>query len=197
MNKKLNKSILFASLIMGTVLFGNTVWIHSKALLAQLLIQQAWSDIQNGQAKSKPWPWADTWPVARLTAPRLKQDLYVLDGANGSSFAFGPGQYRGLESTVIAGHRDTHFRFLNEIKIGDYLLLENNKGEKSHYQVNDLKVANRFEHSLRPLFGENNLTLVTCYPFEALTPNGPLRYVVSAKLIEYTIKNGAHTNALN
>ena len=174
------KHLIIISMFTGSVLFGNSLLIHSKALLAQLLIEQAWEAIQNGDEKTKPWPWADTWPVARLTAPRHEQDLYVLEGANGSSFAFGPGRYRGLESTIIAGHRDTHFRFLQDIKPGDELLLEDKAGTIRRYQVNSSRVVNRLRESLRPPLNHDSLTLVTCYPFDAINPGGPLRFVVTA-----------------
>lgn len=172
--------IIVVSMSIAGILLGNSLLIHSKALLAQLLISQAWQAVQKGEDKTKPWPWADTWPVARLSSPRHGQDLYVLDGANGSSFAFGPARYRGLDSTIIAGHRDTHFRFLKDIKRGDELVLEDQLGKKTHYEVSSSRVVDRFRESLRPPFNSDSLMLVTCYPFDALNPGGHLRFVVTA-----------------
>jgi len=45
-------------------------WIYVKAEVAQHLLQRAWSRTRAGDRSSKPWPWADTWPVARLTLCR-------------------------------------------------------------------------------------------------------------------------------
>jgi hypothetical protein len=95
-------------------------WIYAKARLAQVLLQRAWSRALAGEAMPKPWPWADTWPVARLRMQHPSVDLIVLAGAYGRTLAFGPGHVTssalpGQEGTVmLTGHRDTHFRFLKE-----------------------------------------------------------------------------------
>jgi sortase A len=96
-------------------------WIYAKARLAQILLQRAWSLALAGEAMPKPWPWADTWPVARLRMQHPSVDLIVLAGAYGRTLAFGPGHVTssalpGQEGTVmLTGHRDTHFRFLKEV----------------------------------------------------------------------------------
>jgi hypothetical protein len=77
-----------------------------------------------GEAMPKPWPWADTWPVARLRMQHPSVDLIVLAGAYGRTLAFGPGHVTssalpGQEGTVmLTGHRDTHFRFLKDVQTG-------------------------------------------------------------------------------
>ena len=43
---------------------GEGSWIVAKARLAQYLLQRAWIRALSGEANPKPWPWADTWPVA-------------------------------------------------------------------------------------------------------------------------------------
>jgi hypothetical protein len=52
-------------------------------------------DTLSGGETVKPWPWADTWPIARLSAPRHGVDLFVLAGATGRTLAFGPGHVDG------------------------------------------------------------------------------------------------------
>ncbi|MFT6365277.1 MAG: sortase A, partial [Bacteroidia bacterium] len=89
-------------------------YIALKAQLAQFLIANSWdaSRIDDGHL-AKPWPWADTWPIARLRVPRHDIDLFVLWGATGNALAFGPGYevasaMPGEEGvTLIGGHRDT------------------------------------------------------------------------------------------
>jgi sortase len=99
-------------------------WIYAKARLAQVLLQRAWSRALAGEAMPKPWPWADTWPVARLRMQHPSVDLIVLAGASGRTLAFGPGHVTssalpGQEGTVmLTGHRDTHFRFLRAVTPG-------------------------------------------------------------------------------
>ena len=43
------------------------LWIPLKAVIAQELLEMAWAESQARQTDSRPWPWADTWPVARTT----------------------------------------------------------------------------------------------------------------------------------
>ena len=69
---------------------GQAGYIAAKAELAQYLMQRSWQQTLAGARAVKPWPWADTWPVARLTAADV--DLFVLAGADGRALAFGPGQ---------------------------------------------------------------------------------------------------------
>ncbi|MCW5214848.1 class GN sortase, partial [Desulfobulbus sp. US5] len=84
------KIILFPAIV-GMICFGNGLWIHGKALLAQVLLQRAWAQTQVRGESVKPWPWADTWPVARLRTEKYNQDLIVLAGQSGQALAFGPG----------------------------------------------------------------------------------------------------------
>lgn len=89
-----------ALLAAGAWQSGRGAWIQAKAVLAQVLIAQAWSRTLNGEAKVKPWPWADTWPVAKLAVPRLGLEYYVLEGADGSAIAFGPGHALSVRRTA-------------------------------------------------------------------------------------------------
>src|SRR5712671_1306137 len=111
--------------IVGVVLIGQGVWIHAKAVLAQILLQRAFAQTLATGQDVKPWSWADTWPVARVEVPRLHKSAIVLNGSSGQALAFGPGQ---VERTPVAGepgtaiysaHRDTHFAFLGDVVNGD------------------------------------------------------------------------------
>src|ERR1700758_2853371 len=57
--------------VTGLVLFGPGVWIHAKALLAQVLLERAFSASLASGEPVKPWSWVDTWPVARIEVLRL------------------------------------------------------------------------------------------------------------------------------
>ena len=70
-------------LIAAAACFGNALYIVAKAQLAQVLLHAAWSRTQASGVPAKPWPWADTFPVARLVAPSLEQD--VLPGLVGQA----------------------------------------------------------------------------------------------------------------
>jgi sortase A len=164
------------------------LWIPFKALVAQELLELAWAESQARQKQVRPWPWADTWPVARLDFQydHTRQSLIVLDGAHGESLAFGPGQVFGNDRNtgprVIAGHRDTHFSRLKHLKAGSELKLQSRDGHWQTYQVTDTRVVDsRHQQINTDTLAPDSLILVTCYPFNGLQANGPLRYVVEAK----------------
>ena len=81
--------------VLGLALTGHALYIHAKAMLAQALLHRAWIATQATGVPAKPWPWADTTPVARLIAPEHDVDLLVLAGATGRTLAFGPGHHDG------------------------------------------------------------------------------------------------------
>ena len=170
----------------GVSQMAKATYIHSKASLAQALIKRAWSKVSKKGRAPKPWPWADTEPVARLGAPTLHVDLMVLEGGSGRTLAFGPGHVTGTAlpgergNSVIGGHRDTHFRFLKDLKRGDTLLVETASGDLIDYIVSGAEVVDEKRSDLLAEFGDDRLTLITCYPFDAVMPGGPLRYVVTA-----------------
>lgn len=173
-------------LALSAVTFVQGSWIYGKALLAQVLLRQAWSEAQAGDVKARPWPWADTWPVARLISPLHGVDLIVLAGSSGETTAFGPGHIEGTSrpgeagNLALAGHRDTHFAFLRHIEPGDVLWLELPSGAVQRFEVSHSKIIDESEPELIEVEGAW-LTLVTCYPFDDAVPGGPLRYVVQAR----------------
>jgi len=177
-------------LFLAAVGFGaGAIWIPVKAALAQLLLQRAWGETRRGEQRVAPWPWADTWPLGRLRMSRHGVDLIVLAGASGRTLAFGPGHLDGtavpgeLGNVVLSGHRDTHFRFLERVVPGDLLSLEAADGTSRTYRVARVRVVHEEAVDVLADDGDAALTLVTCYPFDAVVPGGPLRYVVRAELL--------------
>ena len=53
----------------GVLSIAQGAWIPVKAALAQVLLDNAWRETLYSGQPLKPWPWADTWPVARLSVP--------------------------------------------------------------------------------------------------------------------------------
>ena len=181
------KGLLIVLPLCGMWQIGSASYIHAKAILAQVLLETAWDKTVHGQQEVKPWPWADTWPISRLDVPGLGIDRIVLAGASGSSLAFGPGHLFGSSlpgqkgNTVIAGHRDTHFRFLKDIQRGELIQLQSLTGETIKYKVSETIIVDEKQAEYLANTSENTLTLITCYPFDAIRPGGPLRYLVIAK----------------
>ncbi len=180
------KLLLIVLPLCGLWFMGQGSYIHAKAVLAQFLLESAWSETLEGQKEVKPWPWADTWPIARLSAPAYGISHIVLAGASGSSLAFGPGHLFGSAkpeekgNIIISGHRDTHFSFLENIKKGDHIELQSNK-KTSAYQVTNIQIIDKTKIETIPVDTEHKLILITCYPFDAIQAGGPLRYMITAK----------------
>ncbi len=205
MKKRKKNLTIIALLLLSIGLFGNTIYIQSKAILAQYLIAKSWQQTkdnnQNNQTikkPSKPWGWADTYPVAKLIVPKENLQYYVLAGATGSPLAFAPGLYAGTAlpnittdtdnntntdntpDTVIAGHHNTHFDFLKQMEIGEVIQLENHLSQTTNYQVSDIQILDIRKQQLPVRFGGNSVTLVTCLPsfVGELHPNQRLVVVV-------------------
>ncbi len=164
-------------------------YIYLKAEVAQVLLEHAWSRTVSSEEQIKPWPWADTHAVARLHVPKHGIDQIVLAGVTGRTLAFAPGymlasaQPGEQGSCVISGHRDTHFKFLKDLQVGDAIEIQTGDGETHRYIVSTAEVADTRNTRLQLHADTSRLTLVTCYPFDAIVPGGPLRYVVTADAV--------------
>jgi sortase A len=184
--KYLLPTVVGLLVLFGVWQLGQASWINAKASLAYHLIERAWEDVKKGESHARPWPWADTWPVARLWVPKHDIDQFVLFGASGSTIAFGPGHIGGTVlpgargTSLIVGHRDTHFRFLAKLTLGERLFVTDRDGRRHVYSVSDTKIIDSRTTKLQ-LGDAPGLVLMTCYPFDAAVPGGPLRYLAFAE----------------
>jgi len=166
-------------------------WIQGKAIVAQQLLDYSWEKTLNSSSNDKtptdhkPWPWADTWPVAKLIVPGHNIEQIILAGDGGNSLAFAPGySFAGAApntsgTTMISAHRDTHFNFLKEVKINELLILQTTK-ETITYRIVDLQIVDSKSYTLQADTEKQNLVLVTCYPFDSFSSSGSSRYLVFA-----------------
>lgn len=192
-NGQLRSTILIATALMaggaGCVLFAQGVYIHLKAIVAQVLLERAFvQSVETGQAV-KPWSWADTWPVARVSVPRLKAQAIVLEGSSGQALAFGPGRLAGSAfagepgTAVYAAHRDTHFAFVGEVVVGDALTVTRDDGREVAFVVTGTSIVSWDNSGIDFHASGRNLVLATCWPLNARTA-GPLRYLVHAAVVD-------------
>ena len=189
-------AVTLALALLGLVLFSQGAYIHAKAMLAQVLLQRAFSETIATGRVVKPWSWADTWPVARIEVKRLNASAIVLAGSSGQALAFGPGHVeltpdageRGV--AVYSAHRDTHFSFLKDVIIGDEIVITRRDGKTFRYRADSTSVV-RFDASgIDPLTEGYELVLSTCWPFDAVTP-GPERFLLHAMIESAGTKPGA------
>lgn len=180
------RKILFAVCLGITILCGTqALKITAKAYLAEFLIEAAWQESLKTHSAIKPWSWADTWPVLSLEFSTGRKH-YVLEGQNGQALAFGPAHLsesalpgHGRE-VIISAHRDTHFSDLKDVLIGDTLILQNIFSRKYKYRVVSARIVDTRDEMLLVDDTQESLRLITCYPFDAINPGGPLRYELTA-----------------
>lgn len=201
MNRKGKGIAAFLLTLTALAFIGDGCWIKAKAVLAQYLLRQAWQQTIRTGVRVKAWPWADTWPVARLQVKRLGVDAIVLEGQSGEVLAFGPGHLssgaapNAVGNCVLAGHRDTSFRFLAELRKGDIVSLQTGDGRECNYRIVSTTVV-RYDQLYLEDPANPWLTLITCYPFNNPIPGGPLRFVAFAKEIKVSgqIPAGPHSS---
>jgi LPXTG-site transpeptidase (sortase) family protein len=141
----------------------------------------------SGSSPRTPSQEAPVPAFARLFFPRLDQEAFVFEGATSSNLSKGPawltatGRPGSAGNCVIAGHRDSHFRFLKDVKTGDEITLQV-PPRTYHYRVRSLQVVE--PTNVRLLGPERRpvLTLVTCYPF-TYVGLAPRRFIVRAELV--------------
>ena len=183
-------------LVFGGWQIGHGGYLLAKAELAQYLLEQAWKEMRlhvqesfNSYKPVSPWPWADTYPLAKLHWQSLDQSLIVLAGASGRNLAFGPAHLSASVSpgdqgvSVIGGHRDTHFAFLQQVVVGDQFDVELINGVIHRFQVKEISITDVRKSRIALDSNESKIALVACYPFSDWQPGGALRYLVLAERI--------------
>ena len=122
--------------------------------------------------------------IAALSIPRVDLSAIVLHGSDDQTLRRGPGH---LENTampgeagnaVIAGHRDTFFRPLRNVRLGDEIFVDTPRG-RVEYRVTSLRVVHPRDISVLEPTDDEVLTLITCYPF-TLLGRAPDRFIVRA-----------------
>jgi len=124
--------------------------------------------------------------VAKLKIPRLETELYVVEGDGHREMRRGPGHLAGTAmpgedgNCVIAGHRDTHFRVLKDIREGDDIILQTAAGQFL-YRVKRTRIVSPENTDALAPTSSAELNLITCYPFYYVG-NAPKRFIVEAQL---------------
>ncbi|WP_267426509.1 class GN sortase [Methylobacterium sp. GC_Met_2] len=171
--------------LVGLGLAARAAWIPAKAALAQVLLERAFARTLAEGRSARPWPWADTEPVALLTV--AGRSFVVLRGGSGQALAFGPGHLDGTPeagapgTAIFAAHRDTQFAVLGQLRPGDPVTVTGRDGRTRRFRVTGTRVARWDASGIDPQAPGRHLDLVTCWPLEALQ-SGPLRLIVETEL---------------
>lgn len=123
--------------------------------------------------------------VGAIVIPRLELSAAILDGVDATTLRRGVGHVPGTAypgdkgNVVLAAHRDTFFRKLQMIRVGDKVRLVRG-GKQAEYEVDDIEIVRPEQTEVMSPTSGKRLTLITCYPFQYVG-NAPERYVVHAK----------------
>ena len=148
---------------------------------------QASTKIATGHSAELPSP-AKMSAAARLEIPRIGVSAMVLEGTGSRTLQVGLGHVPGTSwpgqpgNVAIAGHRDTFFRPLRRIEKNDVISLETTR-RTYHYSVSSFEVVDPHDVEALNFHRQNELTLITCYPF-AYIGRAPKRFVVHARVTD-------------
>jgi sortase A len=125
--------------------------------------------------------------IGRIEIPRLLLSAVVVEGVDKTTLRRAVGHIPGTAlpgqsgNVGLAGHRDTFFRSLKDVRIKDEVQFSTLKGDFK-YEVVSLRVVEPDNVGVLAPSGENVLTLVTCYPFYYVGP-APKRWIVRANQV--------------
>lgn len=165
----------------------------TKSVVAQIMLEHAWTASVETGVSTPPWAWMDANTFAKITIPSLNQTAIVLDTASGQALAFGPAHmhqtpHPGRSGTaIIAAHKNTHFAFLKDMRIGDIIEIQMPMGDLLRFKTVKAEIVHKDNSGIPniiPPEAPSRLALVTCYPFNAISFGGPMRYVITADLME-------------
>lgn len=126
--------------------------------------------------------------IGKITIPRLNRELPIIHGTHKEALNRGIGHYIGSvlpgmeDNSVLAGHRDTVFKDLGKLEIGDQVVVETMSG-KYIYEIQNFRIVDSDDRTVIVPYDEAVLTLVTCYPFNFVGP-APQRYILTATLVD-------------
>nr|WP_207627521.1 MULTISPECIES: class D sortase [Bacillaceae] len=177
----------------GLILLGVGVWqfvdtkVQTKASVKQakeMIAEQRSEPLTKKVENSPPPSMGDT--VGLLTIPKIKSELAIVEGTDPDDLEKGVGHYKGSYfpgdqgQIVLSGHRDTVFRKLGELNIGDSLKMEMPYGNFT-YEITKTKIVKSDDTSIITLQNQQEeLIVTTCYPFRYVG-NAPKRYIIYAK----------------
>jgi sortase A len=122
--------------------------------------------------------------LGRIEIPRLGMKVVILEGTTSQTLRLGVGHIEGTAlpgeagNVALAGHRDTFFRGLKDIRASDEIQVQSATGI-ARYEVDTVRVVAPDDIEVLAPSAGAAITLVTCYPFHFIGP-APERFVVHA-----------------
>jgi sortase A len=169
-------------LSVGLLALGYAAYVVVDARAYQAYEQ---SKFENFSIKEPPPPLVEGGVIGEIQVPRLQLKAIVVQGDSHTILrrAVGHIPETALPGTtgnvVLAGHRDTFFRPLRNIRLGDAITIKTPDGA-FQYLVESMEVVPASDMEVLNATTARTLTLITCFPFDYIGP-APKRYVVRAR----------------
>lgn len=133
--------------------------------------------------------------IGELYIPKLDATLPIFHGTDENELEKGVGHFADSvlpgekDNSVLSGHRDTVFRKLGEVGVGDWLIVRTSAGEFK-YKVSKVRIVDDDDRTVIVPKPKATLTVTTCYPFNFIG-SAPERYVLVAYLDSKTLSTKA------
>lgn len=122
-----------------------------------------------------------------LIIPKLEAKLPIYHGTDEDELEKGVGHFAGSvlpgeeDNSILSGHRDTVFRKLGDVGVGDLLIVHTTAGEFT-YRVKNVRIVDKDDPTVIVPKPKATLTVSTCYPFHFIGAS-PERYILVADLV--------------
>lgn len=179
--------------VTGALLLGGALVTVFESRVYQARQERAFSDRERmaseppaAKAAMAP-PDADPLVLGRIEIPRVGLSAIVREGDDAKTLSFAVGHIPGTArpgepgNVALAGHRDSFFRALRNIRAGDVIRLRV-PGRGDEYRVDSTEIVGADETRVLASTRDAVLTLVTCYPFGWIG-HAPRRFIVHARLL--------------
>ncbi|HYE25403.1 MAG TPA: class D sortase [Clostridia bacterium] len=183
-------------IVIGVVLLAYVGVEYADMYTEQRQLEREWQTQQVRLNESGPRP-AEIVErgLTRISIPKIDLTAMVVKGTGRKALKLGPGLLEGSPepgtpgNVVITAHRDTFFRNIGDLKMGDQIMLQRD-GKAFTYEVTGRKIVAPNDVSVIQPTNDNRLTLITCYPVYYIGP-APERLIVTSRLVGEPERNGS------
>ena len=170
----------------GVIALGYAAYVVIDATAYQALEHRRFERVRSGASAAPPV--VDGESIGEIQIPRLGLTAIVVQGESAAVLRRAVGHLADTAlpgeagNVVLAGHRDTFFRPLKGVRVGDAIGLHTRDGDFAYLVESTAVVPPSDVQVLRPTSG-HTLTLITCFPFTYLG-SAPDRFIVRARETE-------------
>jgi sortase A len=183
--------------------FGVVALAYAGDVVADAYMYQArekarFEDVSRSEG---PHPVPEGGVIGEMDVPRLGLETMVVQGDSPKILQHAVGHMPETPlpwesgNVALAGHRDSFFRPLRNIRSGDAITLKTVNGD-FQYEVESTQVVPASDIHVLDASGGRTLTLVTCFPFYYVG-SAPDRFVVRARAVGSPAQLALHPNSTN